>query len=238
MTTKPLKKGATYDDLRDVPDHFVAEMFDGELYATPRRALPHTRAATMLGTELGGPFDRGRNGPGGWVILDEPELHFGNDVLVPDLAAWRRERLPRVPANAYLTLVPDWICEVLSASTEALDRGKKTTDLCPRRRRPCMAGRSAATHARSALARRARKVASARLARGPRPRARGAVRRNRARPRRALDLDASVPLPRQYPCARRASGVRVQLVLAQLLDERRSLEPDRFLTLSEISSAR
>ena len=125
MVTKPLKKGATYDDLRDVPDHYVAEMFDGELYATPRPAVPHARAATVLSVELGGPFDRGRNGPGGWVILVEPELHFGNDVLVPDLAGWRRARVPTLPAAAYMTLAPDWICEVLSASTEALDRGKK-----------------------------------------------------------------------------------------------------------------
>jgi Uma2 family endonuclease len=125
MTTKPLKKRATYEDLCDVPDNFVAEMVDGELYATPRPALPHARAASVLGGELMGPFDRGRGGPGGWVILNEPELHFGKDVLVPDLAAWRRERLPAVPAEPYLTLAPDWVCEVVSASTEALDRGKK-----------------------------------------------------------------------------------------------------------------
>ncbi|MEO8465483.1 MAG: Uma2 family endonuclease [Gammaproteobacteria bacterium] len=125
MTTKPIKKGATYDDLRDVPDHFVAEMFDGELYATPRPALRHARAASVLGAALMGPFDQGRNGPGGWLILDEPELHFGRDVLVPDVAAWRRERLPRLPPDAYLTLAPDWVCEVLSTSTEELDRGKK-----------------------------------------------------------------------------------------------------------------
>jgi hypothetical protein len=86
MTTKPLKKGATYEDLRRVPDYYVAEIFNGELYATPRPAVPHVRAATVLGAELGGPFDRGRNGPGGWVILGEPELHFRDDVLVPDLA--------------------------------------------------------------------------------------------------------------------------------------------------------
>jgi Uma2 family endonuclease len=125
MTTKPLKRGATYDDLRDVPDNFVAEMFDGELYASPRPALPHTHAASVIGGAIMGPFHSGRNGPGGWVILDEPELHFGNDVLVPDLAGWRRERLPKVPADPYLTLAPDWVCEVLSASTEQLDRGKK-----------------------------------------------------------------------------------------------------------------
>ena len=123
MTTKPLKKQATYDDLRDVPDHFVAEMFDGGLYASPRPALPHAHAASVLGVKLGAPLHR--PGPGGWVILDEPELHFGNDVLVPDLTGWRRERLPSLPASAYMTLVPDWACEVVSPSTEALDRGKK-----------------------------------------------------------------------------------------------------------------
>ncbi len=120
---KPLKKGATYDDLRDVPDHYVAEMFDGELYASPRPMLPHAHAASVLGNMLGPPFHR--PGPGGWILLDEPELHFRNDVLVPDLAGWRRERLPTLPADAFLTLAPDWVCEVLSPSTEALDRGTK-----------------------------------------------------------------------------------------------------------------
>jgi Uma2 family endonuclease len=124
-TVKPLKKNATYDDLRNVPDHFVAEMLTGDLYAFPRPALPHARASSVLGAVLTGPFDQGRNGPGGWLILDEPELHFGNDVLVPDLAAWRRERLPVLPAEAYLTLGPEWVCEVLSASTESIDRGAK-----------------------------------------------------------------------------------------------------------------
>ena len=123
MTTKPLKKGATYDDLRDVPDHFVAEMFDGDLYASPRPALPHANAAGSLFAEIHRSFHR--KSPGGWVILFEPELHFGSDVLVPDLAGWRRARLPTVPAEAYLSLAPDWICEVLSTSTETLDRGKK-----------------------------------------------------------------------------------------------------------------
>jgi len=122
---KPLKKDATYDDLRDVPEHFVAEMFDGELYASPRPALPHTRATSLLGAELIGRFDQAVNGPGGWVILYEPELHFGNDVLVPDLAGWSQSRLPKVPPDAYLTLAPDWVCEILSPSTETIDRTKK-----------------------------------------------------------------------------------------------------------------
>jgi Uma2 family endonuclease len=123
MAMKPLKKSATYDDLCDVPDHFVAEMFDGDLYASPRPALPHANAASTLLSEIHRSFHR--KGPGGWVILFEPELHFGRDVLVPDLAGWRRARLPSVPPDAYLTLAPDWICEVISTSTEALDRGKK-----------------------------------------------------------------------------------------------------------------
>lgn len=121
----PLKIGATYEDLVAVPENLVAEMFDGELYASPRPALPHAHAASVLGGELSGPFHRGRNGPGGWWILDEPELHFGADVLVPNLAGWRRTRLPAVPAEPYLTLPPDWVCEVLSPATEKIDRAKK-----------------------------------------------------------------------------------------------------------------
>jgi Uma2 family endonuclease len=123
VTAKPLKKGATYDDLVRVPEHYVAEMFDGELYASPRPAGPHARAATKLAAKLDGPFDF--DGAGGWILLFEPELHFGNDVLVPDIAGWRRERLPAVPADAYFTLAPDWVCEVVSPSTEAIDRGRK-----------------------------------------------------------------------------------------------------------------
>lgn len=123
MTAKPLKKGATYDDLRRVPDRYVAEMFDGELYASPRPAVPHARAATKLITALGGPFDV--DTPSGWIFLIEPELHFAHDVFVPDIAGWRRERLPALPNEPYLTLAPDWACEVVSPSTETIDRGRK-----------------------------------------------------------------------------------------------------------------
>jgi Uma2 family endonuclease len=84
----------------------------------------------VLGGELGGAFDRSRQGPGGWIILDEPELHFpsgagDDDVVVPDLAGWRRERMPQIPKAPFLSLAPNWICEVLSSSTEAFDRGEK-----------------------------------------------------------------------------------------------------------------
>lgn len=118
-------RAATYEDLLKVPDHLVAEILEGELYATPRPAVPHAVAASVLGSELGNPFQQGRGGPGGWWILDEPELHLGADVLVPDLAGWRRERLPELPDAAAITVAPDWVCEVLSPSTEALDRVPK-----------------------------------------------------------------------------------------------------------------
>jgi Uma2 family endonuclease len=121
----PAKRRATYDDLLRVPDQKVGEIVDGDLHVSPRPASRHALAASRLGAELGGPFDRGRGGPGGWWILDEPELHLGEDVLVPDLAGWRRERLPEFPDTAAFTLAPDWVCEVVSPSTEGLDRAKK-----------------------------------------------------------------------------------------------------------------
>ena len=119
------RQPATYADLLKVPDHLVAEILDGELYATPRPAPRHADASSGLGGALRGPFDRGRGGPGGWRILDEPELHLASDVVVPDLAGWRRERLPSLPEEAYFSLAPDWICEVISPSTAAMDRVKK-----------------------------------------------------------------------------------------------------------------
>lgn len=123
--TKPLKKDATYADLCAVPDNFVAEILGGDLYSSPRPASPHGHAAAALGIKLGGPFQYGENGPGGWWFHNEPELHFGADVVVPDIAGWRRERMPAVPNVAYFTLAPDWLCEVLSPSTETIDRRKK-----------------------------------------------------------------------------------------------------------------
>jgi Uma2 family endonuclease len=121
----PAKRRASYEDVLGAPENVVAEIVDGELSLMPRPATPHAAAATALGEELGPPFKRGRGGPGGWIILFEPEIHLGSDVLVPDLAGWRRERLPAIPNEPYLTLAPDWVCEVLSASSVALDRARK-----------------------------------------------------------------------------------------------------------------
>jgi Uma2 family endonuclease len=119
------KRPATYADLCALPEHQVGEIVDGELVASPRPAPRHSRVESRLTADLDGPFDKGRGGPGGWVILAEPELHLGADVLVPDLAGWRRHRLSDFPAEPYFTLPPDWACEVLSPSTARLDRVQK-----------------------------------------------------------------------------------------------------------------
>jgi Uma2 family endonuclease len=123
---EPARRTATYEDLCALGSHVVGEIVHGVLHASPRPSPRHARASSTLGEELGPPFNRGRGGPGGWLILDEPELHLDGHVLVPDLAGWRRERLPELPIDkAYFDLAPDWLCEILSPSTAALDRGDK-----------------------------------------------------------------------------------------------------------------
>ena len=119
-------KPATYEDLLAVPDHLVAEIVYGMLYTSPRPAPRHTNASSVLGAELNIRWQRGRGGPGGWWILFEPELHLGENVLVPDIAGWRKTALPALPTDiAYFETAPEWICEVLSPSTARLDRGPK-----------------------------------------------------------------------------------------------------------------
>ena len=125
QTKARVPKRATYADVEALPDHVVGEILDGELYASPRPRLRHAMAATRLTGRLSPPFDDGRGGPGGWWLLIEPELHLGEDIVVPDLAGWRRERLPDVPDEPHLELEPDWVCEILSPSTERIDRGLK-----------------------------------------------------------------------------------------------------------------
>ena len=123
---------ATYADIEAVPAGKVAELIEGTLHVMPRPAPRHANAASGLTGELRGPFHRGRGGPGGWWILVEPELHFPDptkpgaiNAVVPDLAGWRRERMPVLPSTAYFTLPPDWVCEVVSTSTETYDREVK-----------------------------------------------------------------------------------------------------------------
>jgi Uma2 family endonuclease len=123
--TVTVKKPATYQDLCALPETVVGELVAGELIASPWPANRHAGATTALVGELTGPFQWGRGGPGGWWIFHEPELHLGCDVLVPDLAGWRRTRMPVYPDEAFFTLPPDWVCEALSPSTASFDRVKK-----------------------------------------------------------------------------------------------------------------
>jgi Uma2 family endonuclease len=120
-----LKRNATYADLEALPEDVIGQIVGGELYASPRPAAPHQLTVSSMGMDLGGPFHKGRGGPGGWWILHEAELHLGGDVVVPDLAGWRRERMPSVPLTPAIELPPDWLCEVISPSTAVLDRGPK-----------------------------------------------------------------------------------------------------------------
>jgi Uma2 family endonuclease len=125
MEASGSRKAATYEEILALPPEVTGQIVDGELYVSPRPASDHALTASTLGGELLPTFGRGRGGPGGWWIVDEPEIHLGRNVLVPDLAGWRKSRLPVYPREPFFTLAPDWVCEVLSPSTARLDRLKK-----------------------------------------------------------------------------------------------------------------
>ncbi|MCY1016226.1 Uma2 family endonuclease [Pyxidicoccus sp. MSG2] len=119
------KRRATYADIEALPENMVGQIIDGELIAMSRPASPHAVAHFAIGGLLFTTFQAGQRAPGGWWILNEPELHFGEDVLVPDIAGWRSERMPQMRRVPFFTLAPDWVCEVLSPSTATLDRKRK-----------------------------------------------------------------------------------------------------------------
>jgi len=124
--SEPAKKKATYDDLCRVPENMTGEIINGELIVTPRPSTEHSLASSCLGAELIPPYYHGRGGgPGGWVILDEPEGRFGENILVPDLAGWRKDRFSRPKTTNYISVTPDWVCEVLSPSTARIDKMEK-----------------------------------------------------------------------------------------------------------------
>ena len=119
------KRHAVYEDLFDLPENMVGEILNGNMETHPRPAPRHALATSSLGGEIYKPYGHGCGGPGGWWILDEPELHLDVDIMVPDLAGWRRERMPELPETAWFECVPDWVCEVLSPSTGKIDRAVK-----------------------------------------------------------------------------------------------------------------
>lgn len=148
MASNPIET-SLFAALEALPDGLTGEIVDGQLHATPRPAPAHALVSSSLGGELHSPFQRGRGGPGGWWILDEPEIHFIRriELTVPDLTGWRRERLPRMPSTAFFELVPDWVCEIASPST-----ARQAARLCAARRAVRLVDRSARTLARGARA--------------------------------------------------------------------------------------
>lgn len=116
-----------YAAIEALPEGVVGEIINGQLYVQPRPAGPHALTTSRIGVYLGGPYDLGQGGPGGWWIIDEPEVHFvlNVELVVPDLAGWRRSRMPQVPNDQRFNVVPDWVCEVLSPSTASRDREVK-----------------------------------------------------------------------------------------------------------------
>lgn len=119
------KKPATYADIEALPPHLTGQIIDGELFVSPRPAPAHARTVSTLGGLINVQFDVGLMGPGGWRILDEPEIHLDTAVLVPDIAGWRLENWTDQIQTAAIKTAPDWICEVLSPSTERFDRSRK-----------------------------------------------------------------------------------------------------------------
>jgi len=117
------QKPATHADLEALPSHVKGEILDGVLHTQPRPRVKHSRANSVLGRRIGDPFDDGLGGPGGWWIFIEPGIELpSSPEISPDIAGWRRERMPELPEDGVLRLVPDWVCEVLSPSNRAYDR--------------------------------------------------------------------------------------------------------------------
>ncbi|MGO9312609.1 MAG: Uma2 family endonuclease [Syntrophobacteraceae bacterium] len=122
----PAKKKATYNDLFSIPENTTGEIINGELIVTPRPSRRHLYTESALGNKIGPPYQFGEGGgPGGWIILLEPEIGFGEDILVPDLAGWREGRYPEEEPHNWISVCPDWVCEVLSPSTQRTDKMEK-----------------------------------------------------------------------------------------------------------------
>ncbi len=124
--SEPARKIATYEDLYRLPESMIGEIIHGELVATPRPSLDHSHVAMNISGELVRPFGReSGGGPGGWLILYEPEIYLKEQVLVPDFAGWRREKLSGHPKSQWAAIPPDWVCEIFSPGTALRDRTVK-----------------------------------------------------------------------------------------------------------------
>jgi len=123
---EPAKRRAIYEDLYNIPENMTGEIIDGELIVTPRPSRRHVYSASALDKKIGTPYQFGEGGgPGGWIILVEPEIGLGEHTMVPDLAGWREERYPEEEPHNWISVTPDWLCEVLSPGTIHKDKVKK-----------------------------------------------------------------------------------------------------------------
>lgn len=121
---QPAPQPTLYELLEALPEGLTGEILNGQLHTQPRPSWAHGRASDRLNRSIGRSFDDALDGPGGWWIVAEPEVHFVRDraVAVPDLAGWRRQRMPNPPEGHRVEVVPDWICEIMSPSTASKDR--------------------------------------------------------------------------------------------------------------------
>lgn len=123
----PLRRPAGWAEILAAPEGMEAEVIAGELWTHPRPRPEHGRVQHLLGGAVGFPFDLGRGGPGGWWLINEPDISFGpQDIVNPDVAGWRRERVPEFHRERPIAIRPDWACELLSPSTARRDRHEKS----------------------------------------------------------------------------------------------------------------
>ncbi|MEF8794096.1 Uma2 family endonuclease [Thiohalorhabdus sp.] len=123
----PARPHTLYEAIEALPEGVTGEIIGGQMHTQPRPSGPHALAGSNLGIDLGNRYSRGHGGPGGWWIIDEPEVHFIRDseILIPDLAGWRRERMPALPQDQRFEVVPDWVCEILSPASASKAREVK-----------------------------------------------------------------------------------------------------------------
>jgi Uma2 family endonuclease len=126
-TTKPSARPPTLADLDALPPGIVGEIIEGVLYTMTKPRARHQRTSTGISGDLCGPFDLGRGGPGGWWIISVPGIELPNDTkeISPDVAGWRRERMPELPVDEPISVVPEWVCEILSPTTRRHDLLRK-----------------------------------------------------------------------------------------------------------------
>jgi Uma2 family endonuclease len=125
MSSAIKKTKTVYEQWLEVPETVVGEIIMGDLHMSPRPALKHGNASSSLLHELMGPYHKGKGGPGGWIIMIEPEIHLAENIIVPDIGGWKRDRIPEITNETFFSVAPDWVCEVLSPSSAGFDRVKK-----------------------------------------------------------------------------------------------------------------